>query len=585
MPSPLANQTIARIQQALRTREAASLPEVIKLIEELSSRAFSISVSELADLISRDTMVTAKVIQTANTFGYNPFGQTVTTVTQAIQVVGFNKIRNLALSMLLIEKALHGTQPEALRESAALSLCSGLFAQALTTIHPEQDSEQAFVFACLRHYGRLLLTTFMPEPFQQVHQRPVQETEADACRRIFGLTALELTNYLFEESRLPRVILRCLQDVPPHLLDQAPASSEERLTAITHFAAALGELVVSPRVGAATFADEAERLRATFATKLDLTKDAITIMVKVVDQNLRSFSRTYGTKVIASGVFQRISERTTQTEPLPVLPEGMLLTSPPSPAGTSNLPAPDPVPAAAPAAAPPSPETTDTPAAAAPVAVPAPGSAAPTPGATTTVAPAPIPAPPAPPPAPAPVAVAVAPPGPDSIAVLTECLIQLTELTSAATLDLQAMDATALAALRQALHLRDCVLFQRDPGAHTYTASSGLGALFELVRGRPLISADRRDVFSISLNRREDVLIRDTSDPKIRPFLPEWLLAAGSISGFILLPLCNNTGAIALIVGTRSGPHPLQPAARELQLLKAIRQHLVSARRLAGVRI
>ena len=118
MPSPLASQTIARIQQSLRTNEAASLPEVIKLIEELSSRAFSISVQELADLISRDTMVTAKVIQSANTFGYNPFGQTVTTVTQAIHVVGFNKIRNLALSMLLIEKALHGTQPEVLRESA-----------------------------------------------------------------------------------------------------------------------------------------------------------------------------------------------------------------------------------------------------------------------------------------------------------------------------------------------------------------------------------------------------------------------------------------------------------------------------------
>ena len=53
MPSPLASQTIARIQQALRSKEAASLPEVIKLIEELSDRAFSISVQELADLIQR----------------------------------------------------------------------------------------------------------------------------------------------------------------------------------------------------------------------------------------------------------------------------------------------------------------------------------------------------------------------------------------------------------------------------------------------------------------------------------------------------------------------------------------------------
>ncbi|MFT3828305.1 MAG: HDOD domain-containing protein [Opitutaceae bacterium] len=529
MPTPLASQTISRIQQALRDREAASLPEIIKLIEELSNRAFTISVQELADLISRDTMVTAKVIQAANTFGYNPFGVAVTTVTQAIQVVGFNKIRNLALSMLLIEKALHGAQPEAVRESAALALCSGLFAQALTTIHPDQDSEQAFVFACLRHYGRLLLATFLSAEFQQIHQRPVNESEADACRRVFGLTPLELTHRLFEDSRLPRTILRCLQDVPPAQLLQPCATAEERLTAITNFAAALGEIVVSSRVGAAGFADEAEKLRKNFGAKLELTQDAIAILMKVVDQNIRNFARTYGSKSVSTGVIQRITERSAQTEPLPTL------------AGTAIPPAAD-----------------------------APGISA----AMTQDAGAGTPAPAGPPPVPV----------HDGVALLTECLIQLTELTSAATIDLPAMESVTLAATRRALLLQDCVLFQREPDGRTYAARSGIGALLDLVRGRPVISTDRRDVFSICLTRREDVLIRDTSDPKIRPFLPEWLLTAGAISGFILLPLLNETGAVALIVGTRTGARSLQPSARELQLLKAIRQHLVSARRLAGVK-
>lgn len=534
MASPLASQTIARIQQALRSNEAASLPEVIKLIEELSNRAFSISVQELADLISRDTMVTAKVIQAANTFGYNPFGHQVTTVTQAIQVVGFNKIRNLALSMLLIEKALHGAQPEAVRESAALALCSGLFAQSLTTIHPEQDAEQAFVFACLRHYGRLLLTTFLATEFQQVHQRPVDETEADACRRIFGLTPLDLTLRLFEDSRLPRTILRCLQDVPATQLAHASATAEERLTAITHFAATLGEIVVSSRIGAAGFADEAEKLRRTFSEKLQLTQDSIGILMKVVDQNLRNFTRTYGAKAITTGVIQRITERAAQSEPLPVLPD-------------TAFP---------------------------PVTVPG---VSPTSGSTSAPDQATISTP----------ATAGGPPPPtvpepDGAAILTECLIHLTELTVATDIDLPAMDMVALSATRRAFALQDCVLFLREPDGRSYSAQLGLGALLEIVRGRPVISTERRDVFSICLSRREDVLIRDTSDPKIRPFLPEWLLSAGNITAFILLPLTNATGAVALIVGTRTGPRPLQPTARELQLLKAIRQHLVAARRLAS---
>lgn len=541
MPSPLANQTLARIQQALRTNEAASLPEVIKLIEELSSRAFTISVQELADLISRDTMVTAKVIQAANTFGYNPFGHTVTTVTQAIHVVGFNKIRNLALSMLLIEKALHGSQPEALRESAALALCSGLFAQALTSIHPDQDSEQAFVFACLRHYGRLLLTTFLVEEFKQVQQRPVSESEADACRRVFGLTPLELTNRIFEDSHLPRAILRCLQDVPPAQLAQAAATPEERLTAITQFAANLGEIVVSARVGAAGFAEVAEQLRTSFGTKLNLTQDSIGILMKVVDQSIRSFTKTYGAKSVATGVIQRISERVAQSEPQPTLPDIALPVSPPS---------------AAPSAAPKPPvQTGPAPSAVSASSIPSAGAKAGSP---------PVPE------------------GPDTVGILTECLILLTEMSVATIIDLPAMEMVALTSIRSALGLQDSVLFQRDPGGRTYTAELGLGALLDLVRGRPVIDIGRRDVFSICLNRREDVLIRDTTDPKIRPFLPEWLLAAGSIKGFILLPLQNESGAIGLIVGTRTDTERLQPGTRDLQLLKAIRQHLVNARRLAG---
>ena len=529
MPSPLANQTIARIQQSLRTNEAASLPEVIKLIEELSSRAFTISVQELADLISRDTMVTAKVIQAANTFGFNPFGHTVTTVTQAIQVVGFNKIRNLALSMLLIEKALHSSQSEALRESAALALCSGLFAQALSSIHPEQDPEQAFVFACLRHYGRLLLTTFLGEEFKKVQQRPVDETEAEACRRIIGLTPLELTHRLFEDSRLPRTILRCLQDVPPALLTQPSSTPEERLTAITHFSACLGEIVVSSRISSGSFAEEAEKLRASFGSTLNLTQDAIGVLMKVVDQNIRSFTKTYGAKSVSTGVIQRIGERAANVELLPPLPSAT--SAAPANAASAQTPATTPAQGATASAG------------------------------TKNESPA--------------------PPSTDTTGLLTECLIGLTELSVATVVDVPAMDMYAITAIRGAFELQDCLLFERDSDGKTYTAELGIGALLELVRGRPVVGIDRRDVFGICLTRREDVLIRDTTDPKIRPFLPEWLLAAGSIGSIILLPLQNKSGAIGLIVAARTGRQPIQLSARELQLLKAIRQHLVTARRIA----
>ena len=98
------------------------------------------------------------------------------------------------------------------------------------------------------------------------------------------------------------------------------------------------------------------------------------------------------------------------------------------------------------------------------------------------------------------------------------------------------------------------------------------------------MEAGRRDVFGICLTRREDVLIRDTSDPKLRAFLPEWLMGEGTVRSFILLPLVGEAGVFALIVGTRNGTEPIQLSSREVQLLKALRQHLTAARRLAGLK-
>jgi HD-like signal output (HDOD) protein len=60
------------INNALEKRQVAGVPEVIHLIQELSTKAFSITIKELAEIISQDVAVTAKVISAANTVGYNP---------------------------------------------------------------------------------------------------------------------------------------------------------------------------------------------------------------------------------------------------------------------------------------------------------------------------------------------------------------------------------------------------------------------------------------------------------------------------------------------------------------------------------
>jgi HD-like signal output (HDOD) protein len=542
--SRLANQTIARLQHARRAREALSVPEVIKLIEDLSGRAFSISVQELADLISRDTLVTVKVIQAANTFGYNPFGLTVTTVSQAIHVVGFNKIRNLALSMLLLDNAALTTHSEAQCESAALSLCSGIFAQTLAAQNSEQEPEQAFVFACMRHYGRLLLTTFLAPDFKAVHDRPPCESEAEACRRVFGLTALELTQHLFEEVNLPRPILRCLEDLTPSQLATPASSNQDELTAIAQFCAAFSELVLSPRVGSDAFAGQAEHLRATFEKRVPMGSASTANLLQAVDENLKVFARAYGPNALSNGVLKRLAARVAHSDlrlssPSDVRP-GTTDSSGVGDAGgdeNGRVPGVD--------------AAFDDGSAGLRMLVGSPAAAAC--GVESSLASDP----------------------------LTHCLIQLAGLLAASRIDLKAIESLVVRCISRGLCLRDCLLCVRDADANRFAMRAGVGELALGSRTDWVVDADRRDIFGIAVSRGDDVLIQDTSESKLRRYLPDWLVDGGRVTSFVLLPLRNEQGTLGLILGTRSGGPALAPAQRELQMLRAIRHHLLTAWRIS----
>jgi HD-like signal output (HDOD) protein len=541
--SSLANQTIARLQHARRSREALSVPEVIKLIEELSGRAFSISVQDLAELISRDTLVTVKVIQTANTFGYNPLGLPVTTVSQAIQVVGFNRIRNLALSMLLLDNAAPRAHSEAQCESAAMSLCSGILAQTLAAQRSEQDAEQAFVFACLRYYGRLLLTTFLAADFRAVHERPAHESEAEACRRVFGFSALELTQHLLEEVNLPRPILRCLQDLTPSQLATAPSSGEDELTAIVQFSAAFSELVLSPRIGSEHFAEQAERLKVSFEKRIRVGSVSTTNLLQAIDENLKGFERAFGPSALANGVLKRLAGRAAHSDSVPAMLNEVRL----------GIVVPSSVPEAADAGI-----RRDDRAQAEVDGV--------------TLSPRLLEDSPATP------LIGEPPAAAES---LTQCLIQLAALLAAPRMDIHATESLVVRCIARAFRLRDCLLCVREAKLDRFTLRAGVGELAVRPKADWVFKADRRDIFGIAVSRGEDVLIRDTSEPKLRPYLPDWLVSDGKVSSFVLLPLRNENGTRGLILGTRSGAPALAPAHRELQLLLAIRHHLLTAWRIS----
>jgi hypothetical protein len=111
-------------------------------------------------------------------------------------------------------------------------------------------------------------------------------------------------------------------------------------------------------------------------------------------------------------------------------------------------------------------------------------------------------------------------------------------------------------------------------------ARVGAGSLYDQIRDRPLLDPNKNDVFRTALLQGEDLLIQNVNDPKIWPLIPDWLRAVGRNRTLILLPIRDEAGTFALILGVSELLLPLELAAQFKQQLKFLRGHIALVRSL-----
>jgi HD-like signal output (HDOD) protein len=521
----LAKQTITRVAAGLETGEAAGLAEIVELIQQLSGNANETSVEELAALIGKDIVVTAKVITAANTMGYNPSGVEIATISQAIHVIGFNKIRQLALALLLIENAERTLNPHEKREIAALALCSGLMAEAVMNRHGTHEPEQAFICASLRNYGCLLMTTFMLDEYRQAREISAEGTSEDeAFRRVFGLTPLELGHHLLESANLPEAILKSLRVLPVDALRQAATSNEIELLVLADLSVKLGELALKPDLSAADFQRGVMSLSARTGRIFGLDADALVAILGEASHQLNEFARTFNLTAISQQVNPRLQSRVAGEDPVAVRN---------AQAAAQRL-----------AAAQRATETAAESASAPPVAAGSPASTSET--------------------------------------VFQQAfetgIEQLASLLDEQPVSMSKVYQVVLKAALQGFAARDGLILTRKPDGF-YVNALGSGPLFDVVRGRSLVRETDRDVFGVCLQRMEDVFIYDATDVKISTHIPAWLKPA-NLASFVLLPIHENKKPFALLLAGWSEKKTKSFSVTQIRQVRSMLKLVGTARRL-----
>ncbi len=509
--STLAAQTMDRARSAMQSTRIASLPEVVKLLRALSGNSQRVSVLELAEVIQNDPLVTAKVLGAANMFAYNPNGVQVTGVTQAIHVIGYERIRTLAMSLMLAEQVARTHSPEAQREYAAQSLMAGCLAQSLAAGRATLDREQAFICASLRNFGQIVLTSCMGDEFLQLRKEAGGEPGDEAYRRAFGLTPLELGRQLLDAANLPQEILDTLRALPPEAFPALQQKPDDQMRALTTFAGELAALTFDPRSDPADFPAKSAELARCYEHVLPRLHEEIHHLMEGATEQLDQIVRTFRIKSLPARMMTRMARCRNTVDP--------------------NRP-----PVVAPPAAPP-------PAGPVVIGVASPAMGLPVPAPTASAVPMPATAGSAPPTWEREVAILPAHDWDGS-------LNQLTDLLRQPGLSRERLYAALLDIVRTGLGAPDCLLFSAGPGDRSFPLQHGLGEIYRRLRAQPglPVVAGERTVLGVCLARNENIIIHHAREAKILPYLPAWLKEETGLGAFVLFPLSDGAQVGGVLV-------------------------------------
>lgn len=337
--------TISTVESGMRAGQCACIPGMLRTINTLSRHLQDVAVQELGDIIRNDTVVLEKVIRAANTIGYNPSGIEVNSITEAIQIIGFDRVRSLTMSLILLEGTQGSQTSEERRVAMLASLAAGILAEKLAEGGSEVDPEVAFLGGALRGFGRILLATYLLEDYRRAEALASELTPDRAYGEIFGLTPLQLGYHLMEASHLSPILLQAFRDYHPVKHRRELLDPGQSLLALTDFAYLLIHASLDARVDAPAFRQLLGRLPLSYKDVVDRTPAQLEQALKRTHVHLKGLMASFNQSSFPSSAllcFQKRIEGMEKAGPLPKpsaeAPQGVKPDPGPDQAGSPAVP-------------------------------------------------------------------------------------------------------------------------------------------------------------------------------------------------------------------------------------------------------
>ncbi len=511
-----------------RMRSKQDFPALSASISRVQalSESDSDSLQTLCDEILQDVALTQKLLRVVNTAHYRRAGtDPIRTVSRAVSLIGVAGVRNLALSLVLLDHMHDQVHALQLKEAFLHTVMAGTLASELSS--GQAEAEEAFVGTLFRRLGWLLVAFYLPEDAEQVRELmrapPPAPSEAQAAQQVLGVRLDELADAIGVQWSLPDALRACMRAPEGALPAHSLAGTPERL----HWLASLAEAATDAMLHTppAELGDALVHLQRSHACALDLAPQALQDAAGRARKRLSELTAALNLTVPASSLAERLLDTYYVDAPALVgaaaTPDSVGLDIDLAETGFTDLRAGDMEP------------------------------------------------------------LALSP-----IDLLTSGIQDITN-TLVEAFSLQSVLHMVLETIYRGLDARRVVFCLRDARTGELQGRMGLGEGAELLKAAfhvPLSvpPGTQPDLFTAVSLKNADTLIADARLPAVARLLPRWFTTHIDAQTFLLLPLVlkrpgQPDRVIGLIYADKAAAGSLHPDERTLSLLRTLRNQAIMA--------
>ncbi len=190
----------------------STLPHVAAKVTEMVENPRT-SASTLAKIIASDQVLAARILRLANS-AYYGFPRKISTINLAIVVLGFNALRDLVLSVAVVDRFLEN-QPESvdMEQFWRHALIVGMGARVISRLSGYPVHGECFVTGLVHDIGYLVLVQHFSSLYEDIfevarkNQCPLREAE----KQVLGITHSDIGAWLAEGWNLPEKLVQAVK--------------------------------------------------------------------------------------------------------------------------------------------------------------------------------------------------------------------------------------------------------------------------------------------------------------------------------------------------------------------------------------